>query len=223
MQGVERKTRHAKAGEMLELVDLTAMAHRLPDQLSGGQQQRVALARALITRPRVLLLDEPLSALDPFLRIRMRSELRSLQRELNISFLHVTHSQDEALALADEIVVMNNAIIEQAGPARDVFNTPKTEFVARFMGSHNVISLPTGHFAIRSDVIGVTAPNTGQLEAVITGIEYQGIHVAVTVRIAGGQDVTALMPDKDFYANPKNPGDSVGLTWEPENLHQLSA
>jgi putative spermidine/putrescine transport system ATP-binding protein len=113
---------------------MSAMAERKPDQLSGGQQQRVALARALITRPQVLLLDEPLSALDPFLRIRMRAELKRLQRELGITFIHVTHGQDEALALADEIIVMNNAKIEQAGSARDIFNKPKTAFVARFLG-----------------------------------------------------------------------------------------
>ena len=116
----------------------------MPDQLSGGQQQRVALARALITSPQALLLDEPLSALDPFLRLRMRGELKKLQRELGIGFLHVTHGQDEALALADEIVVMNDAVIEQAGPAREVFNAPKTKFVAQFIGGHNVIVLPEG-------------------------------------------------------------------------------
>ena len=104
MKGVDAPTRRAAAAEMLELVDLTQLRDRLPDQLSGGQQQRVALARALITRPQVLLLDEPLSALDPFLRIRMRAELRKLQQELGISFLHVTHGQDEALALADGTV-----------------------------------------------------------------------------------------------------------------------
>ena len=134
MKGDSKSDRHRSAGEILELVDLTELANRMPDQLSGGQQQRVALARALITRPQVLLLDEPLSALDPFLRIRMRGELRKLQKELGISFIHVTHGQDEALALADDIIVMNNAVIEQAGPARDVFNVPKTRFVAQFMG-----------------------------------------------------------------------------------------
>ena len=111
MKGTETAKRHARAHEMLELVDLTTLANRLPDQLSGGQQQRVALARALITRPQVLLLDEPLSALDPFLRIRMRGELRKLQKELAISFIHVTHGQDEALALADDIIVMNLSLI----------------------------------------------------------------------------------------------------------------
>jgi putative spermidine/putrescine transport system ATP-binding protein len=149
MKGIDAPARRKSAMEMLELVDMTAYAARLPAQLSGGQQQRVALARALITRPQVLLLDEPLSALDPFLRIRMRAELRKLQRELGISFLHVTHGQDEALALADEIVVMNDARIEQAGPAREVFNAPRTRFVARFMGGHNVVALAQGHFALR--------------------------------------------------------------------------
>lgn len=222
MKGVDAKTRRAAANEMLELVDLIPLKDRLPDQLSGGQQQRVALARALITRPQVLLLDEPLSALDPFLRIRMRAELRKLQQELGISFLHVTHGQDEALALADEIVVMNNAVIEQAGPARDVFNAPRTEFVARFMGGHNVIALPDGHFAIRSDAVGLTSVAGAMLEASVTGVEYQGTHVSVTTRTVGDQDVTALISDSLFFEQPKNPGDHVGLTWDQNDLHALA-
>ncbi|MBN8897618.1 MAG: ABC transporter ATP-binding protein, partial [Rhodospirillales bacterium] len=106
MRGVGKAERHAKAREYLALVHMADFAARLPAQLSGGQQQRVALARALITRPRVLLLDEPLSALDPFLRVKMREELKRLQRELGISFIHVTHGQEEAMALADLMVVM---------------------------------------------------------------------------------------------------------------------
>src|SRR6187399_2775787 len=104
MKGIAKAERHAEAKKLLELVDMQAYAARLPAQLSGGQQQRVALARALITSPQILLLDEPLSALDPFLRLRMRAELKKLQRELGISFIHVTHSQDEAMALADIVV-----------------------------------------------------------------------------------------------------------------------
>ncbi|MCF7698331.1 ABC transporter ATP-binding protein [Loktanella sp. M215] len=223
MKGVDLKDRRAKAGEMLELVDLTALADRLPAQLSGGQQQRVALARALITRPQVLLLDEPLSALDPFLRVRMRTELRNLQKELGISFVHVTHGQDEALALADEIVVMNNAVIEQAGPARDVFNAPRTRFVAQFMGGHNVIALPQGHFAIRSDAVQVTPQGAGQMEGHVTAIEYQGTHVSVLSRVAGDQEVTALVPDAAFFESPHQPGDRIGLTWDDRNLHKLTA
>lgn len=140
MKGVDKEKRRAKALDMLKLMQMEAYATRRPAQLSGGQQQRVALARALITEPEALLLDEPLSALDPFLKIRMRAELKKLQTSLGITFVHVTHSQEEAMALADLIVVMNDGRIEQAAPPRDVFERPATAFVARFMGDHNVIS-----------------------------------------------------------------------------------
>ena len=140
MRGIAKEERRAQAKEMLELMQMQAYADRRPAQLSGGQQQRVALARALITHPEALLLDEPLSALDPFLKIRMRAELKKLQTRLGISFVHVTHSQEEAMALADLIVVMNDGRIEQAGTPREVFLTPATAFVARFMGDHNVVS-----------------------------------------------------------------------------------
>ncbi|BCH02681.1 ABC transporter ATP-binding protein [Mesorhizobium loti] len=140
MKGVDKEKRRAKALDMLKLMQMEAYATRRPAQLSGGQQQRVALARALITDPEALLLDEPLSALDPFLKIRMRAELKKLQTSLGITFVHVTHSQEEAMALADLIVVMNDGRIEQAAPPRDVFERPATAFVARFMGDHNVIS-----------------------------------------------------------------------------------
>lgn len=140
MKGVDKEKRRAKALDMLKLMQMEAYATRRPAQLSGGQQQRVALARALITDPEALLLDEPLSALDPFLKIRMRAELKKLQTSLGITFVHVTHSQEEAMALADLIVVMNDGRIEQAAPPRDVFERPATAFVARFMGDYNVIS-----------------------------------------------------------------------------------
>ncbi len=121
MRGVAADERLREARRMLELVELERFAERLPSQLSGGQQQRVALARALITRPAALLLDEPLSALDPFLRVRVRGELKRLQKNLGISFVHVTHGQDEALALADLVVLMNAGRIEQQGTAAEVF------------------------------------------------------------------------------------------------------
>jgi putative spermidine/putrescine transport system ATP-binding protein len=140
LRGMAKAERRARASEMLALVHMDAYAERMPSQLSGGQQQRVALARALLNDPHVLLLDEPLSALDPFLRIRMRGELRRLQRELGITFVHVTHSQEEALALADQVVVMEDGYIRQSGTAREVFNSPRTPFVARFIGGHNVLS-----------------------------------------------------------------------------------
>lgn len=223
MRGVDASVRKTRATEMLELVHMVAFADRIPSQLSGGQQQRVALARALITEPQVLLLDEPLSALDPFLRIRMRAELKRLQRELGITFIHVTHGQDEALALADEIVVMNNARIEQAGKTRDVFDAPATSFVARFLGSHNVIAMPEGNIAVRSDALRIDAAESGKLQGRITNIEYQGTHVALTATIAGAQEITAILSDKDFFEAPKNLGEAIGLDWKPEAAHALSA
>ena len=222
MQGVDAAARHKRAGEMLDLVDMDKLADRLPAQLSGGQQQRAALARALITQPDVLLLDEPLSALDPFLRIRMRAELKRLQRELGITFLHVTHGQDEALALADEIVVMNDAKIAQAGQTRSVFEKPKTAFVAKFLGSHNVIAMPEGAIAIRADALMIKPPDNARLPGTITNIEYQGTHVALTAGIPGDQEVTALLSDKDFFGNPKDLGEAIGLDWDAGAAHALA-
>lgn len=222
MQGTDATTRKSRANEMLELVDMLPLADRLPAQLSGGQQQRAALARALITKPEVLLLDEPLSALDPFLRIKMRAELRKLQRELGITFIHVTHGQDEALALADEIVVMNNARIEQAGATRAVFEAPKTAFVARFLGSHNVVTMPEGKIAIRTDALKIRPAGAARLPATVTAIEYQGTHVALTASIPGDQEVTALLSDRDFFDAPKMEGEAIGLDWNAQEAHALA-
>lgn len=220
MKGVDKARRHARADELLALVDMTHLADRLPTQLSGGQQQRVALARALVTEPKVLLLDEPLSALDPFLRIRMRSELKKLQRALGITFIHVTHGQDEALALADEIVVMNDAVIEQAGPAREVWAKPRTEFVARFIGGHNVIALPQGKATVRADAVRLSDDG---LPATVMAVEYQGASVAVTSTMETGDEVLALLPEEQFFAAPKAPGDAVRLRWDDARLHRLQA
>ncbi|MGI9523781.1 MAG: ABC transporter ATP-binding protein, partial [Hyphomicrobiaceae bacterium] len=183
MKGTAKSIRHARAQELLQLVDMTPFAERLPSQLSGGQQQRVALARALVTEPTVLLLDEPLSALDPFLRSRMRVELKRLQRELGISFIHVTHSQDEAMALADEIILMNAGRIEQAGRPQDVFAAPRTEFVARFMGGHNVLNLGNQPVSIRTDHIQILdGPETSQdVAAVVRDVAFLGTTVNVTL------------------------------------------
>jgi putative spermidine/putrescine transport system ATP-binding protein len=140
MRKVGKDERRLKAEEMLRRVQLHALKDRMPAQLSGGQQQRVALARSLITNPRVLLLDEPLSALDEFLRLRMRSELKSLQKEFGITFVHVTHTQPEAIALANMVVVMDTGRVDQEGSANVIFNRPKTPYVARFMGGQNVLT-----------------------------------------------------------------------------------
>src|SRR5258707_11883549 len=140
MRGASKAERHRQARDLLAKVRMERFADRLPAQLSGGQQQRVALARALITNPRVLLLDEPLSALDEYLRLRMRGELRRVQKDLAITFVHVTHTQLEAIAVADTVVVMAHGHIDQAASARDIFIAPRNAYVARFVGGQNVLS-----------------------------------------------------------------------------------
>lgn len=225
MKGIAKPQRDERARETLELVDMAHFANRLPAQLSGGQQQRVALARALITDPAMLLLDEPLSALDPFLRLRMRTELKRLQRDLGISFVHVTHSQDEALALADVIIVMHNGKIEQEGTATEVFNQPNTEFVARFMGGHNVIGDKGQLFAIRSDKISITKSmpqETPAMEAVVSDIEYLGTNFSVSAKSDKGADVSVTVPDATFSELPIEIGQTVFLNWAPVDAHPLA-
>jgi putative spermidine/putrescine transport system ATP-binding protein len=205
------------------------LAQRKPGELSGGQQQRVALARALITEPRVLLLDEPLSALDPFLRIQMRAELRRWQKELGLTFIHVTHSQEEAMALADTMVVMNNGLIEQVGSPHQVYNQPSSEFVARFMGGHNVFERPEGLIAVRNDhmCIAAVASNAGEpgIPAHVTDVEYQGSYVLLGLRLTGVRPelsaVSVLMSEEAFVQRPFAVGESVRLSWADADAHAL--
>ncbi len=231
MRGRSVAERHARAKELLQLVAMTPYLNRLPSELSGGQQQRVALARALMTEPRVLLLDEPLSALDPFLRVQMRAELKRWQQELGFTFVHVTHSQEEAMALADQVVVMNQGRIEQTGSPREVFNAPRSEFVARFMGAHNVIPTPAGKVAVRSDRLRLQrgaaapldAPGQAARAAAVRAVEYQGTYVQVSVAPQGAADThwTVTLPDDDFDARPLQPGEAVFVSWAEHEAHAL--
>ncbi len=226
MKGVAKAKRHARARELLALVAMDKYAERLPAQLSGGQQQRIALARALITEPQIVLLDEPLSALDPFLRVKMRVELRQLQRRLGIVFVHVTHSQDEAMALADLIVVMTNGRIEQAGTPRHLFNEPRTEFVARFIGGHNVIQTPAGPVAVRADKLVLRRPASGvnaSVEGVVRSVEYQGTFVQLALDAEGGRELTAMVDEATFDQTPFSPGDPIAVSWGESDIHQLKA
>jgi putative spermidine/putrescine transport system ATP-binding protein len=224
MRGVAKAERRAKAMDLLRLVDMATYAGRLPAQLSGGQQQRVALARALITQPQILLLDEPLSALDPFLRIRVRAELKRLQHELGISFIHVTHSQDEAMALADLIVVMNAGRIEQAGAPRDVFNAPKTAFVAQFIGGHNVIATDRGPIAVRADRLKLAPPASAasKLSATVRSVEYQGTHVQITLAAPDATELSATLSEAEYDAAPVHPGETAAVDWSDRDVHRLS-
>jgi putative spermidine/putrescine transport system ATP-binding protein len=225
MKGVDKPERHAEARKLLELVDMQAYAARLPGQLSGGQQQRVALARALITSPQILLLDEPLSALDPFLRLRMRAELKKLQRELGISFIHVTHGQDEAMALADIVVLMNGGRIEQQGSPREIFNHPRTEFTAKFIGGHNVIGVGDKTYAVRVDKLTLKRPGetvTGpSVEGTVNEVEYQGTYVRVAITIHGGAEISAQLSESQFDSANFSVGERVLATWDEAQASPL--
>ena len=227
MKGVDKAERHARAQDLLERVAMGHLSARKPGELSGGQQQRVALARALITQPRVLLLDEPLSALDPFLRIQMRAELRHWQRELGLTFIHVTHSQEEAMALADTMVVMNHGRIEQMGAPREVYNRPASEFVARFMGGHNVLATTQGKVAVRNDHIQLAPAHSGVggWPATVNNVEYQGTYVLLGLTLSAGDgsddSVSVMLPEASFVQQPFAPGDAVSLNWAPWQAHSF--
>ncbi len=224
MRGVPKVQRLEAARTMLRLVELETLADRLPAQMSGGQQQRVALARALITEPSVLLLDEPLSALDPFLRVRVRGELKRLQKSLGITFVHVTHGQDEALALADLVVLMNNGRIEQKGSAADVFLRPRTAFVARFVGGHNVIDLGDRAVAVRTDRIVLDARDAPlSRDATIRAVEFAGASFNVQMLDDRGAELAALVPEERFRARPVEEGQRVTVSWPTEEAHVLES
>ena len=222
MRGLQKDLRNIEAKKMLQLVQMSEFSDRLPAQLSGGQQQRVALARALITNPSILLLDEPLSALDPFLRIKMRSELKVLQKKLGITFIHVTHSQDEAMALADMIVVMNNGIIEQVGSPYEIFNNPKNKFIASFVGGHNVITKNKKTYSIRMDHIDLqlkelknTKYNNVNLFKV-KEIEFQGQIVKVSGDTKNFGELSVQLSDEKFLKNKFKIEDEVFISWNDE-------
>jgi putative spermidine/putrescine transport system ATP-binding protein len=219
MQGVPKPERHARAAEMLALVEMQSYAARLPTQLSGGQQQRVALARALVTNPAALLLDEPLSALDPFLRGRVRAELKRFQQRLGISFVHVTHSQDEALALADWVVLMRDGSIEQQGTAMQLFDSPRTAFVARFLGGHNVFAFEGGAIAVRTDRTRLA--DAAGYPATLRALEYTGTGFSLSLADAAGEELGVLLDEAALAAHPLTPGDQVFLGWDAADERPL--
>ena len=225
IKGVSVSERRKKAIGYIEMVQMQGYEERLPQQLSGGQKQRVALARALITKPKVLLLDEPLSALDPALRIKMRTELKQMQRELGITFIHVTHSQEEALALASLAVVMNEGKAVQIDTPLKLFNKPRTAFVAEFVGGHNVLKHGEKSFALRTDSIGIDpdgpSGNNKPFEMNIVDIEFQGSRVKILLNSSEHNLFNVLMSDYEFYKKELETGQRVSCFWNSEDLHLL--
>ena len=238
VRGVSLPDREQRAREMLELVQLAAQGERRPAQLSGGQRQRVALARALINQPKVLLLDEPLGALDLKLREEMQIELKGLQRRLGITFVYVTHDQGEALSMADRVAVFNKGRIEQLAAPRELYSRPETAFVARFVGSANVagaalakvITGAATPFAIRAENVVVTAehastPSTcvGTAGAVVA-VQYHGAASRWQVKLDAGEVWSALITEEDaLNLAGLAVGARVKLSWPRAAAVQLSS
>ncbi len=246
-KGIERRTIDQRVGEALELVELGDRAKDRPIQLSGGQRQRVALARALVNRPQVLLLDEPLAALDLKLRHAMQVELKSIQREVGITFLFVTHDQDEALSMSDRVAIMNDGVIEQCGAPEDVYENPTSVFAAGFIGTSNLmagtydgravavcpelhIPLADGHgltggdrvsVAIRPEKIWLSdlTPAMVQVPATVVASSYHGATTQYLVDVAPGVTLTVLEQNLPRMSADGRwtPGSRVQLGWLPEH------
>jgi putative spermidine/putrescine transport system ATP-binding protein len=231
VRGVARGARRHTAHEMLALVKLAGLEERRPAELSGGQRQRVALARALVVKPKVLLLDEPLGALDLKLREQMQVELKALQREVGISFVYVTHDQGEALAMSDRVAVFNHGRIVQIGTPFEVYETPRTRFVADFVGGANIIApslaaalgAPAALYSLRPEKVEVLAAGRqapqGWLgaEADVTTVQYQGAVRRIQANLAGAT-VFAAVP----ATGPETvPGARVRLAFDRAALHRM--
>lgn len=226
-----------KVAEMLKLVNLSGFEKRHIDTLSGGQQQRVAIARAIANHPKVLLLDEPLAALDLKLRKDMQKELRRIQRQLGITFIFVTHDQEEALTMSDRVVVMDSGKIQQVGTPQDIYNEPKNAFVADFIGESNIIDGImlrdcyvefSGHkfdcldkgfdeneavdVVVRPEDVDIVAPDNGMLTGTVTSIAFLGVHYEIIVDIGGFKWMIQT-------TDAVGVGDRVGLYIEPDAIH----
>ena len=207
--------------ETLHLVRLSGYEKRKPSELSGGQKQRVAVARALVSRPPILLLDEPLGALDLQLRREMQIELKRLQEQLGITFIYITHDQEEALTMSDRIAVMRNGLFEQIGSAQDIYNNPATSYVARFVGSANILHHNGVLSAIRSeyvDIVPITASSGMQrtgLPARIIGHSFTGGQIRFTALLESGEEITSCRQGID--SNLQN-GMDVLVSWDSRNV-----
>jgi putative spermidine/putrescine transport system ATP-binding protein len=223
VKGIGRSARYAKAEDLLALVKLDGYGDRKPAQLSGGQRQRVALARALVNEPRVLLLDEPLGALDLKLREAMQDELKALQKRLGLTFVFVTHDQHEALSMADSLAVFNEGKIAQIGTPQDIYDRPATRFVADFVGSSNVLPPdltralggPSQWASLRPEATRLSA--TGPVAGTVTALRYLGSGTRVVID-AGGTEIAALVP-----AGQPVPaeGATTAIAFEPAALHLM--
>jgi putative spermidine/putrescine transport system ATP-binding protein len=226
VRGVKRAERRRQAEEALASVRLEGFGGRRPAAMSGGQRQRVALARALVNRPKVLLLDEPLGALDLKLREQMQTELKALQRQLGITFLFITHDQHEALSMSDRIGVFNNGRLEQVGAPQAIYNRPATRFVAEFVGAANVFDgarareiAGVDSVMLRPERIRLGAAPQARLSGAVIDAQYFGSFSRVRVDWAGEAVSVDLNPEQ--HPELPTPGDTVHLHWQADAVHPL--
>ena len=213
-----RKVPKAEIAERVEqalrLVQLEEYGKRMPDQLSGGQKQRIAIARAVINEPKVLLLDEPLGALDLKLRRQMQLELKRLQKQLGITFIYITHDQEEAINMSDRIGVMHEGILEQLGTPNEVYYQPQTSYVADFVGNANILHKNGETFAIRSENILMTGETVCTQEAVVVEKSFAGGQLRILFGLPDGQTITASRYGID---NDLQPGQKVKIGWDAKD------
>ena len=228
VKGVSRQPREERVQRALKMVRLEGLGRRRPNQLSGGQRQRVALARAVVNEPEVLLLDEPLGALDLKLRQEMQIELKQIQKEVGITFIYVTHDQEEALTMSDRVAVMSNGQIEQIGSPVDVYERPATEFVAGFIGISNVLVRDGVRFVVRPEKIRMLAESEtadpgmtvepGRVEEII----YVGVSTRYLVRLDRGEQLVAVRQNMDALGDAqKFQGRPVRMAWTAEHTYVL--
>ena len=215
VKGVDRGERRTRVDEVLERVRLAGYGARKPIQLSGGQRQRVALARAIVNRPQVLLLDEPLGALDLKLRQEMQVFLKTLQRELGMTFLYVTHDQEEALTMSDHVAVFNEGAIEQVGSPSDVYEKPATEFVAGFVGTSNILERAGKRFSVRPERI---AMNGSGEPAVIADVVFVGSFTRYLVDTDAGDRLTIVRQND---GSTLAPGTRIHVSWRDADAYPV--
>ena len=223
---VPRPARAARARAALEMVHMADFADRKPAQLSGGQRQRVALARALVNEPAVLLLDEPLGALDLKLRQEMQVELKRIQRQIGITFIYVTHDQEEALTMSDRLAVFRDGRIEQVGPPAQVYERPATEFVASFVGTSNVIATATGRAVLRPEKVAISAaplaPGATGATGRVVDVAYLGMATRYTVELDDGRTITAVRQNASRGADVASLAHQVSVTWDVADAFPLT-
>jgi putative spermidine/putrescine transport system ATP-binding protein len=215
VKGVSRRDRAAQVADVLRMVRLDGYGDRKPVQLSGGQRQRVALARSIVNRPRVLLLDEPLGALDLKLRQEMQVFLKSLQRELGMTFIYVTHDQEEALTMSDHLAVFNEGTIEQVGAPEDVYTRPATEFVAGFVGTSNILERNGRRVSIRPERVELNG--TGE-QGTVADVVFVGAFRRVLVDLDSGERLTVVRPNDGSTIAP---GTRVRAAWRADDAYEI--